>query len=195
MIIYGTGSLPMVMKIVDYMSWTQIKSFSFSFLAISGLMIVFLCSLQSGIIAILPNLLPAVFSFGLMGWLGIPLDPNILIIIPLILGVAVDDTIHFIVHYRDKWFKRGNIDAALTDTMFEVGPAVIFTTLILSAGFSVLAFSSYLGIARTGVFSALAIFIALTSDLFFLPALIKLIKPDMGRGRYLIGRKNALHIK
>ena len=180
-----TGSLALMIELVDHISWTQIKSFSFALLIITLLMMVTLGSLQGGLISMMPNLLPAFFTFGVLGLLGIPLDTDTLIIAPLIIGIAVDDTIHFIAHYRDAWFESGDVDLALKSTIKEVGQAVTFTTLVLGIGFSMLAFSDYMGLAKTGIFGSLSIVIALTSDLFLLPALISWLKPDLGRKRHL----------
>lgn len=180
-----TGSLALMMQLVDYINWAQIKSFTIALVIITLLLIVSLGSLQAGLISMVPNLLPAFFTFGVMGLLGIPLDTDTLIIAPLIIGIAVDDTIHFIAHYRDAWYEMGDVDQALASTIKEVGQAVTFTTLVLGVGFSMLAFSDYLGLAKTGIFGSLAIFVALSSDLFLFPALIKWLKPDLGRKRYL----------
>ena len=183
--VHVTGTLALMMELIDHISWTQIKSFSFALLIITLLMMITLGSKQAGLISMVPNLLPAFFTFGLMGLIGMPLDTDTLIIAPLIIGIAVDDTIHFIAHYRDAWYQHGDIDKALHSTIKEVGQAVTFTTLILGIGFSTLAFSDYLGLAKTGIFGSMAIFVALTSDLLLLPALIKWIKPDLGRKKYL----------
>ena len=180
-----TGGLSLMMELIDHISWAQIKSFGFALMIITILMIVSLSSFQAGFISMVPNLLPAFFTFGVMGLLGIPLDTDTLIIAPLIIGIAVDDTIHFIAHYRDAWFKLGDVDAALESTIKEVGQAVAFTTLVLGIGFSMLAFSDYLGLAKTGIFGSLAIVVALSSDLFLLPALIQWLKPDLGRRKYV----------
>ena len=180
-----TGGLSLMMELIDHISWAQIKSFGFALMIITILMVVSLSSLQAGLISMVPNLLPAFFTFGVMGLLGIPLDTDTLIIAPLIIGIAVDDTIHFIAHYRDAWFELGDVDAALESTIKEVGQAVTFTTLVLAIGFSMLAFSDYLGLAKTGIFGSLAIVVALSSDLLLLPALIQWLKPDLGRKRFL----------
>ena len=189
-----TGSLTLMMKLIDHMSWTQLKSFSFALLIITIMLMFTLGSIQAGLISMLPNLLPAFFTFGTMGLLGIPLDTDTLIIAPLIIGIAVDDTIHFVAHYREAWFRYGDSDRALRETIKEVGQAVTFTTLILGVGFSMLAFSDYLGLAKTGIFGSLAIFVALSSDLLLLPALVKWFKPDMGRKKHemkLAGESHA----
>jgi predicted RND superfamily exporter protein len=180
-----TGSLALMMELVDHISWAQLKSFAFALLIITVLMMFSLGSVQAGLISMVPNLLPAFFTFGVMGLLDIPLDTDTLIIAPLIIGIAVDDTIHFIAHYRDAWFQTGDVDKALHSTLKEVGQAVTFTTLILGIGFSMLAFSDYMGLAKTGIFGSLSIVIALTSDLLLLPALIAWLKPDLGRTAFL----------
>ncbi len=180
-----TGSLALMMELIDHISWTQIKSFSFALLIITLIMMLTLGSLQGGVISMMPNLLPAFFTLGLLGLLGIPLDTDTLIIAPLIIGIAVDDTIHFLAHYRDAWYEHGDVEKALSSTIKEVGQAVTFTTLILGLGFSMLAFSDYLGMAKTGIFGSLAIFVALSADLLLLPALIQWLKPDLGRRQYL----------
>lgn len=184
-----TGQLALMMELIDHISWTQIQSFAFALLIITLLMMVSLGSVQAGLISMVPNLLPAFFTFGVMGLLGIPLDTDTLIIAPLIIGIAVDDTIHFIAHYRDAWYESGDVNAALHSTIKEVGQAVTFTTIILGVGFSMLAFSDYMGLAKTGIFGSLSIVIALTSDLFLLPALISWLKPDLGRKAFLAKRQ------
>ena len=180
-----TGALSLMMELIDHISWTQIKSFAFALVIITCLMMFSLGSIQAGLISMVPNILPAFFTFGVMGLMGIPLDTDTLIIAPLIIGIAVDDTIHFIAHYRSAWFEYGDVDKALASTISEVGQAVTFTTLILGIGFSMLAFSDYMGLAKTGIFGSLSIVVALSSDLLLLPALIKWLKPDLGRKRFI----------
>jgi|SRR5690606_27140416 len=135
---------------------------------------------QAGLISVVPNLIPALLTFGVMGLLGITLDADTLLIAPVIIGVAVDDTIHFMTTYRVELTRTRNMQQALANTLNHVGRAVMFTTLILGMGFAILSFSEYLGIAKIGIFGGLAIFMALLCDLLLLPALLKLIKPRFG---------------
>lgn len=175
-----TGTLAMMMRLLDDLSVNQFKSLAFALLIISALMIVTLGSFQAGILGMIPNLIPATLTFGLMGWLGIPLDTDTLMIAPLIIGIAVDDTIHFITHYRMALAESQDMRKALHSAIKEVGQAVTFTTLILGCGFFMLTFSDYLGLAKMGGFGALAIFVALLCDLLLLPALIMIFKPKFG---------------
>ncbi len=183
--ISSTGSLPMMMRLLDKMNWAQIKSFGLAIAIISLFLIIALNSLKGGAISMLPNVLPSISTFGLMGLLGVSLDTDTLIVAPLIIGIAVDDTIHFMSHYRDAWFRTGDMRESLKETIFEVGQAVTFTTIILATGFAVLVFSDFLGIAKIGGFGALAIVVALSCDLLLLPASIVVLKPDLGRTKYL----------
>jgi len=176
-----TGSFALMMRLADDISKNQFKSLAIAAVVISLLLMVTLGSLQAGVMSIIPNLIPATLAFGLMGLFGIPLDTDTLMIAPLIIGIAVDDTIHFISHYRMSLAQNHNMKFALVETIKEVGQAVTFTTLILGCGFFMLTFSDYLGLAKIGGFGSLAIFVALLCDLLFFPALIMIFKPKFGQ--------------
>ena len=179
--VHPTGTLALMMRLMDDLSRSQFQSLALAIGIISVLMVLTLGSVQAGLLAIIPNLIPATLTFGLMGLLGIPLDGDTLMIAPLIIGIAVDDTIHFITHYRMALVKYNDMKTALVKTIKEVGQAVTFTTLILGCGFFMLAFSDYLGLAKVGMFGSLAIFVALLCDLLFFPALIMWFKPRFGQ--------------
>ena len=176
-----TGSFALMMRLADDISKNQFKSLAIAAVVISLLLMVTLGSLQAGVMSIVPNLIPATLAFGLMGLLGVPLDTDTLMIAPLIIGIAVDDTIHFISHYRMSLAQNHNMKLALVETIKEVGQAVTFTTLLLGCGFLMLTFSDYLGLAKIGGFGSLAIFVALLCDLLFFPALIMIFKPKFGQ--------------
>lgn len=179
--VHTTGTLAMMMRLMDDLSRSQFQSLAFAVIIISLLMVLTLGSVQAGLMAIIPNLIPATLTFGLMGLLDIPLDGDTLMIAPLIIGIAVDDTIHFITHYRMALAKYNDMKIALVKTIKEVGQAVTFTSLILGCGFFMLSFSDYLGLAKMGMFGSLAIFVALLCDLLFFPALIMWFKPRFGQ--------------
>ena len=178
---YGvTGTYALMLQMGDVLAKSQYRSLSLAVIVISAILLVTLGSVSGGILSIIPNILPSVSAFGLMGLLGIPLDVDTLMIAPLIIGIAVDDTIHFVTHYRMNLSRGHKVDAALKHTIDEVGRAVTFTTLILGSSFLLLGFSDYLGIARVGIFGSFAIFVALICDLLFLPALVHVFKPKFG---------------
>ena len=183
--VHVTGTLAMMMRLMDDMSNNQFKSLALAMVFISGLLVLTLGSVQAGLMSIIPNMIPATLAFGLMGLMGIPLDTDTLMIAPLIIGIAVDDTIHFITHYRMALAKHSDMRLALVDTIKQVGQAVTYTSLVLGCGFFMLSFSNYLGLAKVGAFGSLAIFVALLCDLLFFPALIMVFKPKFGQQNVL----------
>ena len=175
-----TGSLPTLMVMADEVANSQFSSFSLALLIVSLIMILTLGSLRGGLMGMVPNAIPAFLAFGLMGLFGVPLDTDTLLIAPIILGIAVDDTIHFMTHYRIELAKTRSIATALESAIKEVGQAVMFTTMVIGLGFSVLSFSDYLGMAKVGFFGSMAIFVALLCDLLLIPAMILVFKPKFG---------------
>jgi predicted RND superfamily exporter protein len=175
-----TGSMAMMMRMADDLARSQYASLLLALGIISVIMVVTLGSFQGGLLAMIPNMIPAVLSFGLMGLLGLPLDADTLLIAPIIIGIAVDDTIHFMTHYRIDLARTGSISEALVSTIRDVGQAVMFTTMILALSFALLSFSGHLGMAKMGFFGAIAIFFALLCDLFLIPAMIIVFKPTFG---------------
>ena len=172
-----TGTVATLMVVGDEIARSQYHGFALALVIISLIMVVTLGSISGGLMGMVPNALPALLAMGLMGLFAVPLDTDTLLIAPVILGIAVDDTIHFITHYRMELSKSRNISAALESALREVGKAVIFTTMIIGFGFAILSFSDYLGFAKVGLFGALSIFAALLCDLFLIPAMIIIFKP------------------
>lgn len=175
-----TGSIPLMMRATDEIAQSQYSSFILALVVICVIMMLTLGSVQGGLLSIIPNIIPALLSFGLMGLLGIPLDTDTLMIAPVIIGIAVDDTIHFMTHYRLELIRTRSMAIALQSTIADVGKAVMYTTMVLGLGFAILSFSDYLGMAKIGFFGSLAIFVALLSDLFLIPAMLQIFKPDFG---------------
>ncbi|MFK7865586.1 MAG: RND family transporter [Pseudohongiellaceae bacterium] len=178
--VYLTGSMALLMRMADEVAQSQFDSFALAIAVISVIMILTLGSLKGGLMAMVPNIIPALLGFGLMGLLGISLDTDTLLIAPLIIGIAVDDTIHFMTHYRIELIRTGSVSESLRSTILDVGQAVMFTTMVLGLGFALLSFSDYLGMAKMGFFGAAAIFVALLCDLFLIPAMIMIFKPTFG---------------
>jgi uncharacterized protein len=190
-----TGSVALMMRAMDEIAQSQYSSFLLALGVISVIMIVTLGSVQAGLISVVPNLIPALLTFGLMGLLGITLDTDTLLIAPVIIGVAVDDTIHFMTSYRLELIRTRSMPQALHNTLHDVGRAVMFTTMILGLGFAILSFSEYLGIAKIGMFGGLAIFMALLCDLLLLPALVMILKPRFGLSGPLTGFGQPIQIR
>ena len=176
-----TGNMALMAIMLDYISWSQIKSFSLALGIISLILLVVLGSWKAGVVSLIPNLFPILTAFGLMGFFKVPLDADTLIVAPIIIGLAVDDTIHFMTHFRLEMQRHGNAATAAIYSIREAGQAITFTSLILSAGFLVFLLSFHNGLSHFGLFSAVAILMALIADLFLLPALCQVIHVDFKR--------------
>lgn len=167
-----TGQLPMSLMVSDYINNAQLQTFGVAFLVILLLLPVVFGSLRLGLIGIVPNVVPAVVVFGVMGYAGIYLDIHTLLIAPIIIGIAVDDTIHFMTHYKLEMATHGDSRRAIANTFREVGQAILFTSIVLSAGFIIFLTSADRGLASFGGLSAVAMGAALACDLFLLPAFL-----------------------
>lgn len=169
-----TGNLALLMQIADYISYSQIQSFALVLGVVTLLLLVLFGSIKAGLIAIVPNVFPVLVTFGVMGLFGIPLDVDTLIIAPIVIGIAVDDTIHFFTHYRAVFLESGQIIKSIKETLKEVGQAITFTSLILILGFFVLVVSIHQGMANFGFLIGVAFIAAWLADLLLLPSLFVL---------------------
>lgn len=178
-----TGNVPLLAIMLNYIAWAQIKSFGLALLVISITLFLVLGSFRAGLAALAPNLFPILTAFGLMGYFNIPLDADTLLVAPIIIGLAVDDTIHFMTHFRIEMARTKDLASAVVSAIREAGQAIAFTSLILSAGFLMFILSFHNGISHFGIFAAVAIMTALISDLFLLPALCCVMKIDFNRNK------------
>lgn len=171
-----TGMLTLMMQGADYLASSELQSFSAAIVMVSIVLLLLFGSLKAGTIALIPNLIPTMLAYGGLGLLGIPLDVTTMMIAPIIIGIAVDDTVHFITHYRAQVIIDGDIRRALESTLTHAGQSVTFTTLVLGIGFGIMGFASNAGMSNLGIFGSLAILMGLLNDLFLLPALILVFK-------------------
>jgi uncharacterized protein len=167
-----TGQMPLQSKLMDYISWSQIQSFAIALVTISIILLILLGSVKIGIIAIIPNLFPIITAFGVMGYFDMALDVHTLLVVPIIIGIAVDDTIHFLTHFRLEMELGSDVKTAIIHAYREAGQAIVFTSLVLAIGFLVFLFSSAKGFSYFGILSATSIVAATISDLVLLPALL-----------------------
>jgi diguanylate cyclase (GGDEF)-like protein len=151
----------------------QIKSLSLTMVLVFGIMFILFLSSKVGLIAIVPNIFPIIINFGIMGWFGVELSMATSLIASIAIGLAVDDTIHYLVRYNRE-FKRDLDDKrAIRDTLTHVGKPITFTTITICLGFSILLFSSFKPTAIFGVMMVITSLSALVGDLIVLPSLIQ----------------------
>ena len=153
---------------------TLIYSLSLAIFLVSIIMLFIFKRVKLLWVFILPNLLPVMLVVGLMGWIGINIDIGVAIAGAIIIGVAVDDTIHFLVKYFDARKRGLNLEDSFDEVLRYAGKAILFTTLILSISFSLFAFSTFTPNQNFGIVTASALIIAFIVDLLLLPALLSL---------------------
>ncbi|MEA1920745.1 MAG: MMPL family transporter [Campylobacterota bacterium] len=151
---------------------TLINSILLAITAVSIMMIFIFRNLRIIPLFIVPNILPIVLVVGVMGWLGLTIDIGVAISGAIIIGVAVDDTIHFLVKYREARSRGDSLEDALAYVMQYAGSAIIFTTIILSAAFMIFVFSDFLPNVHFGIVTSIALVIAVWVDLLILPAVL-----------------------
>ncbi len=173
-----TGAVYNLLSTVGLLIFDMVRTFGVAFLAISIIMVLLLRDWKLGLIAMAPNLLPIVFILGLMGYADIPIDMMNLMIASIALGIAVDDTIHFLHHYRVHYDVHGKVEAAIQHSLQHTGRALVVTSVILSLGFFVYLFSMISGISRFGMLIGLTVIIAVVLDLTMAPALLRTFFQD-----------------
>jgi predicted RND superfamily exporter protein len=161
----------------------QIRSLTVAALLITLCMVVLLRSARLGLVSMLPNALPIAMMFGTMGWFAIPLDITTVIIAGLALGIAVDDTIHYMTRVRRELDAGHGYTDAIRRANRTIARAVVATSVILCAGFLTFTLGTFEGSFYFGVLSALTMLYALAGDLVLLPALLLVLRPIRPRAR------------
>ncbi|MBN2800250.1 MAG: MMPL family transporter [Deltaproteobacteria bacterium] len=143
--------------------------------AIGLLMMVLFRSVRTGLIALVPNLIPLALLLGVMALFGYAIKPSTVIVFSISFGIAVDDTIHMLVALREVRRAGGDPEGALRATLHRTGKAVVLTTAVLVAGFSALMASSFEVLFLIGFLTVTALIFALLTDLLVLPALLRVL--------------------
>ena len=169
------GLLVLYNNMLDSLFNSQIKSLGFVIILIFIMFLILFKSLKLSIIGIIPNIFASSIILGIIGFLSIPLDIMTITIAAITIGIAVDNTIHYL--YRYKEFKKNNtmIDS-IKYTNSSVGLAVFTTSITIAIGFSVLSLSSFIPTVIFGFFTSMAMLFAMIGVLLFLPSLLLITK-------------------
>ncbi|MEN8167168.1 MAG: MMPL family transporter [Pseudomonadota bacterium] len=179
-----TGMATLLGRTMAATIYSMAQSYLFAALVITLMMIILIGSLRIGLLSMIPNLTPIILTLGLLGWLGIPIDLFTMLIGSIAIGLAVDDTIHFMHNYRRYHHEFGTVKPAVRETLLSTGRAMFFTTIVLSFGFFLYMFAELSSLFRFGMLTGFAILMALLADFFLAPALLaqlhqaKLISDD-----------------
>lgn len=155
----------------------QLQSLGLAMLVIFSMIFLLFRSIPVGLVSIVPNLLPIVVNFGIMGWLGIRLDSATSMISAIGIGIIVDDTIHFLHSFRESFRKTGDYTLSMQRSLAQKGRPIVLTSVILFFGFGIVSVSQFVPSAYFGLLSALLIFNALWADLIVLPCILLCMKP------------------
>lgn len=171
-----TGRAVQDVNTIDALVWGQVQSLAMAAAVIFLIMFLALRSFATGALSIIPNIFPIALNFGIMGALGIPLNTATALISVVALGIAVDDTIHFLTEYNRKRAKNIQVRDALHQVTMEKGVALTATSVILTIGFGVLILSNFTPTMNFGGLSALIMITAWIGDIIVLPALMLSIR-------------------
>jgi uncharacterized protein len=176
-----TGMSPLFVRMIHFITRSQVMSFGLAFTFVTLCMILVFRSFRMGLLAMVPNIFPIALTFGFMGWFGITLNLGTVMIASIAIGIAVDDSIHFVSHYQRNRAQGKNTEAAIYATTTGVGLALLNTSVVLALGFSVFGLSDISHLVNFGLLTALTVVTALLADFLLLPAVLLLfVGRDVG---------------
>lgn len=167
-----TGTSIIFLKGNDYLINNLLMSLVIAFLVISMLMASIFKSTRMIVISIIPNLIPLLFTAGIMGFFGVNFKPSTVLVFSVAFGIAVDFSIHFLTKYKMELRHTTSIAAAVAKVQREISTSMIYTAVILFFGFIIFVFSDFGGTIALGLFTALTLLVALLSNLILLPCLL-----------------------
>ena len=179
---FGDDTQVVVTGMIALLSRTMsasIKTLANSYLIAAGvitvMMILLIGNIRLGLVSMIPNLTPIVLTVGLMGWLGMPMDLFTILIGSIAIGLAVDDTIHFMHNFRRYHLRTRSVAEAVRLTLTSTGRAMLVTSVVLSTGFFLYMFSSLSNLFNFGLLTGFTIIMALLADFFLAPALMAMM--------------------
>ncbi len=170
-----TGMVSLFTRVIASAIKSMQKSYGYALVIITCLMIFLIGKVRIGLLSMIPNIAPIIIVLGVMGWAGIPMDLFCMLVGSIAIGLAVDDTIHFMHNFRRYFEETGNAEAAVKETLMTTGKAMLVTTCVLSTGFFVFIFADMKNLFNFGLLTGSAIILALLSDYFIAPALMIVI--------------------
>ena len=168
-----TGSAMVTLQGTNYLIVNLSHSLLLAFIVIALLMVITFHKFKMVLISLIPNLIPLVFTAGVMGVCGIPLKMSTILVFSIALGISVDNTIHYLARYRLQMKNNKNdIKKSVMAAIMETGPSMIYSATILICGFLIFAFSSFGGTKIVGFLVPFTLLIALITNILVLPALV-----------------------
>ncbi|MFN0085172.1 MAG: efflux RND transporter permease subunit [Blastocatellia bacterium] len=168
--VYATGTFVLLNRTSDMIAGEQVQSVTIALVTIFLMLALLFKSPRVGFTALVPNLIPVLFFFGFMGWRGIPLNLTTSLVASVVLGLAVDNAVQFIVRFRRAQLAQSELRDAIIDSMRFSGRPIIYANIALAVTFAIFAVSKFEPIASFGLLSAVTIMGCLVEDLVLLPA-------------------------
>ena len=180
-----TGTTPLFIKGNKFLVRNLKFSLALAFLLIAVTMGLLFSNFRMIVISLIPNIIPMMITAALMGYFNIPLKPSTVLIFSITFGISVDYSIHFLAKYRQELHaRRFFVPIAVSNSILEVGKSMVYTSIILFAGFVIFAGSSFGGTIALGTLTSTTLVIAMLTNLTLLPALIM----TFDRGKYKEGQ-------
>jgi len=170
--VVATGMIALLSRTMSATILTLSDSYLIAAVVITVMMILLIGNVRMGLVSMIPNLTPIILTIGLMGWLDLPMDLFTILIGSIAIGLAVDDTIHFMHNFRRYHLRTGDVAEAVRLTLTSAGRAMLVTTAVLSIGFFLYMFSSLSNLFNFGLLTGFTIIMALLADFFIAPALM-----------------------
>jgi hypothetical protein len=168
----ATGEAILFNNASDFMAVNELTSFTWTFLVIGVIHALLFMSVKAGALSLVPNVIPILFNYGLMGLLGIPLNTGNALIATIAIGIAVDDTVHHMVTYNRQLNLHHDQTIAMFNTMRAQGRPIVYVSLALAAGFLALAFSNFVPTVHFGLLAAAVMLLAMFGELMLTPILM-----------------------
>ncbi len=168
-----TGTSIVFLEGTHYLVNNLAISISLAILLIALVMALLFSSVRMVFIALLPNIMPLLFTAGIMGWTGIPIKPSTILVFSIAFGISVDDTIHFLAKYRQELTRLNwNIKRAVILAVEETGVSMMYTSIVLFSGFMMFSMSEFDGTRSLGILVSVTLFVAMFANLLLLPSLL-----------------------
>ena len=171
------GVLILFNNLLQSLFKSQILTLGLVMIGIFAMFIILFRNIKLSLIGVVPNFIAAFFILGIIGLLGIPLDMMTITIAAITIGIAVDNSIHYIYRFKEEFLKHKDYEKTLKICHSTVGVAILNTSITIVFGFSILVFSKFIPTIYFGVFTGIAMLLAMISVLTLLPSLILISKP------------------
>ena len=170
-----TGMIPLIVNTFSQAVSSSVNSYLLAFFGITMMMMIILGSVRIGLLSMIPNLTPIILGLLIMYTMNIPLDMFTLLIGSIAIGLAVDDTIHFMHNFKRYYLETGDSAKAIEETFFTTGKALVITTIVLSLGFYSYMMGDMVSVQNFGLLTGSVITLALMGDLLLAPALMMVV--------------------